>query len=210
MLSIIKISKSYGNLKVLDINNISLQKGIYWIKGANGSGKSTLLKALAGIIPFSGDVEIGNHCSLKKNPIVYRSAINHAPAEPTYPSFLRGQELITFYSKTKHATAKEVDNLKLQLGIDGYILNACGSYSSGMLKKLSLMLALMGKSDWIFLDEPFTTLDYTTQKSVQQIIYTTKNRGFIITSHQDISSTDLKFTSIYSLKNKTLRIEADS
>lgn len=207
MLLIQSINKSYGNYEVLNIKELQLPRAIYWIKGTNGSGKSTFLKAIAGLIPFKGDVIMNGKTSLKKDPVAYRSAINHAPAEPLYPSFLKGEELVQYYRRIKGGSTEQVETISSVLNIDNYLKNPCGSYSSGMLKKLSLLLAFMGNSEWIFLDEPFTTLDTATQHALQQLIQNSSNRGFIITSHHNIPDNAISFAGIYSIQNKTLGLE---
>ncbi|MCH5721382.1 ABC transporter ATP-binding protein [Niabella hibiscisoli] len=207
MLLIHSLHKSYGNYEVLNIGSFRFDKAIYWIKGANGSGKSTFLKAIAGLIPFKGDVLLNQKISLKKNPAAYRAAVNHAPAEPAYPSFLKGEELVRYYMQTKGGNREQVDAIKSVLGIDHYLDNPCGSYSSGMLKKLSLLLAFMGNSKWIFLDEPFTTLDIATQQALQALIQNSTDKGFIITSHHNIPGEAITFKGIYGIQNKTLEIE---
>ncbi|MGE9310203.1 ABC transporter ATP-binding protein [Niabella sp. CJ426] len=207
MLLIRSLIKSYGNYEVLNMADIHFPKASYWIKGANGSGKSTFLKAIAGITPFKGDVLLNGNISLQKNPVAYRAAISYAPAEPAYPSFLKGEELVQYYMHTKGGNRSQVADLKSTLNIDNYLGNPCGSYSSGMLKKLSLLLAFLGISEWIFLDEPFTTLDAATQLSLQQLIQNSTDKGFIITSHHDIPVDAISFKSIYGIHHKTLKLE---
>ncbi|MFT4094514.1 MAG: ATP-binding cassette domain-containing protein [Niabella sp.] len=199
--------KKYGDHEVLNIPALELQQGNYWIKGPNGSGKSTFLKALAGLVPLKGNIILNEQISMHKAPVAYRAAINHAAAEPAYPSFLSGQELVNFYLKVKNGTVQQVNEIKSILGIDHYLDNPCGSYSSGMLKKLSLLLAFTGNSEWILLDEPFTTLDVSAQNALQHLIHSTKNKGFIFTSHHDISPTGISLSGIYHVQNKTIVIE---
>lgn len=207
MLQLQNIKKSYGSLQLWDISNLLFTKGIYWIKGANGSGKSTFLKVIAGLTPFKGDVQINGTISLKKNPVAYRAAINHAPAEPAYPSFLKGEELVQYYIRAKGGSHQQVASVREALHIDNYLGNPCGSYSSGMLKKLSLLLAFTGNSEWIFLDEPFTTLDAATQQALQQLIQSSTGTGFILTSHHDIPAEAISFKEIYRIQNKMLELE---
>lgn len=199
--------KKYGDHEVLNIPTLELQQGNYWIKGPNGSGKSTFLKLLAGLIPFKGDIILNEQISIHKAPVAYRMAISHAPAEPAYPSFLSGQELLNFYLKIKNGNAQQVNEIKSILGIDHYLDNPTGSYSSGMLKKLSLLLAFTGNSQWILLDEPFTTLDMSAQNALQYLVHSTRNKGFIFTSHHDISPADISLSGIYHVHNKTIVIE---
>jgi len=47
-----KKSYDHGLKVVLNIPELALNKGIYWLKGANGSGKTSLLKSVAGLMPF--------------------------------------------------------------------------------------------------------------------------------------------------------------
>ncbi|QNF33118.1 hypothetical protein HUW51_10410 [Adhaeribacter swui] len=44
MLLLRKLLKKYGDTVILDIPDLQLDSGIYWIKGANGAGKTTFLK----------------------------------------------------------------------------------------------------------------------------------------------------------------------
>ena len=62
------------------------------------------------------------------------------------------------------------------------------SYSSGMLKKLSLVLAFIGNPVLILLDEPFITLDMDAVRGLQQLIEQKQAAGvsFCISSHQDL------------------------
>lgn len=205
MLQLNKIQKWYGSHHIFSIEELSLPAGVYWLKGANGAGKSTFMKMLAGLIPFKGEVFIDEKISIRKNPVHYRLLLNHAEAEPVYPSFLTGNELIDFVSNIKKGTKEQVNEIRNILGIDDYLQHPTGSYSSGMLKKLSLLLAFIGEPKWILLDEPLTTLDQSSQKALCELIMTQwkqKNISFIITSHHDIENNDIRFDKTFILRDK--------
>ncbi len=207
MLQLSNIQKWYGNHHIFSIEELILPTGVYWLKGANGAGKSTFMKMLAGLIPFNGDVFIDEKTSLRKNPVQYRLVLNHSEAEPVYPSFLNGNELIEFVSKIKKGTKEQINEVIKILGIDDYLQNPTGSYSSGMLKKLSLLLAFIGQPKWILLDEPLTTLDQSSQKALSELIMQQrrqKNISFIITSHHNIENNDIHFDGTFTLKDKQL------
>jgi ABC-2 type transport system ATP-binding protein len=207
MLKLTQVQKSYGIHHIFSIDHLLLPTGIYWLKGANGAGKSTFMKLLAGLIPFKGDVFIDERISIRKDPVHYRLLLNHAEAEPVYPSFLTGNELIDFVCTIKKGTKEQVSEISHILAIDDYLLNPTGSYSSGMLKKLSLLLAFIGQPKWILLDEPLSTLDQPSQKALLQLIglqWQQKNISFILTSHHDIESNDIRFDKTFVLKDKQL------
>ena len=213
MLQLSNIQKWYGGHHVFSIEELTLPKGVYWLKGANGAGKSTFMKMLAGLIPFKGEVFIDEKISLRKNPVHYRLLVNHSEAEPAYPSFLTGNELIEFVSNIKKGTKEQVNEIRNILGIDNYLQNPTGSYSSGMLKKLSLLLAFIGQPKWILLDEPLTTLDQSSQKALCELIMQQrqqKNISFIITSHHDIENNDIHFDKTFILKDKQLLLISQS
>ncbi|WP_409994064.1 ATP-binding cassette domain-containing protein [Sphingobacterium zhuxiongii] len=50
-------------------------------------------------------------------------------------------------------------------------------YSSGMLKKLSLILAMIGKPKVLLLDEPFITLDLQAMDSLKDHLVTFQKTG---------------------------------
>lgn len=187
MLRINNYRKSYNDALVLDIPSAELPHNIYWLKGTNGSGKTTLIKSVAGLIPFDGEISI-NGVDIRKKRTQYRSLINYAEAEPQYPGFLSGVDLVTFYAEVKKADPGQVRTLIETFGIGSYAGNKTSTYSSGMGKKLSLVLGFIGNPNLILLDEPLITLDEASVNNLKQLIkeYYEKGVSFIITSHQEM------------------------
>ncbi|MEJ0104492.1 MAG: ATP-binding cassette domain-containing protein [Bacteroidota bacterium] len=91
MVQLKNVEKKYAQHLVLHIPTFQFDKGINWIKGANGTGKTTLLKAVAGLIPFKGDI-LYNGTSLKTNPLDYKRKVGWSEAEPLFPPFMSGHE----------------------------------------------------------------------------------------------------------------------
>src|SRR5690242_9731399 len=98
MLTIQSAKKEYNRELVLDIPTLQLDEGVYWVQGVNGSGKTTLLKMIAGLSPFAGDITVAG-ISLHRKPLHYRRQVSWAAAEPLYPSFVTGGELVAFYQE---------------------------------------------------------------------------------------------------------------
>jgi ABC-2 type transport system ATP-binding protein len=159
MLQLTNFSKTYHGRAVLRIDSFAFSPGTYWIQGANGSGKSTLLKAIAGITPFEGDILLAGQLSVKQQAVAYRRRVNFAEAEPLFPEFLTGRELIKLFRTAKQGPPQQEDFYLESLRMTSYVHEPVGTYSSGMLKKLSLVLAFLGQPTCIVLDEPLTTLD---------------------------------------------------
>ena len=96
------------------------------------------------------------------------------------------------------------------LGMHEYINNKTGTYSAGMNKKLSLVLAFIGNPSLVILDEPLITLDPHAFHQVSSlIIEKNKNNGigFLMSSHQPPD--ELLFASAKQLvvNNKTVMAE---
>lgn len=207
MLQLADFEKSYNHTPVLHIPQLQIRPGIYWIKGANGSGKSTLLKAIAGIIDFSGDILLDD-ISIKKRAVDYRRHVNFAEAEPVFPEFLTGREMLALFMTAKQAPAKQQEPYQESMQMQAYLDQPLGAYSSGMLKKLSLLLAFMGTPKLILLDEPLITLDtaslailYEWIKERQQ----TQGTSFLLSSHQPLEQHTLSISGTLHVADKTVK-----
>ena len=185
MLEFLLVKKEYSDRIILSVSELKLSEGIYWLTGANGSGKTTLLKMVSGLIPFSGHILIDG-IDLRLKPTAYRKFISNAEAEPRYPPFLMGKELILFYQHIRKSSSSQTDMLTERLGFGRFLSNPVGTYSSGMLKRLSLLLAFIGAPKWIFLDEPMANLDAEAGAVLPEIImefHKTHGTHFIFSSH---------------------------
>jgi ABC-2 type transport system ATP-binding protein len=187
MLQFVQFRKSYGGYQALNIEDLTINPGIYWVKGQNGAGKSTLLKVVAGILPFDGDILINKKISIKNQPTDYRRLVNFGEAEPLFPDFLTGKELVSVFASAKKVPAREEEYFIQSMGMQPYIHQPIRAYSSGMVKKLSLVLAFMGNPKIILLDEPLITLDGDALNVLHKWIaerHQQSETSFLLSSHQ--------------------------
>lgn len=208
MLEFWQVQKSYGDRPVLSIPSLQLDKGIYWLQGPNGSGKTTFLRMIAGLLPFRGDI-ILNGSSLRRTPVEYRRLVSWADAEPLYPDFLKGRDLVAFYQEIRKASPAQVESLLQLFQVKSFLSTPIGAYSSGMVKKLSLVLAFIGSPSLITLDEPLVTLDRESIPALYNLIsasYLEKNTSFLISSHQDLATGALPEEKILTVLGQTIEI----
>ena len=187
MLEFTHLEKFYGRRRVLSIPSHTLAPGSYWLQGPNGAGKTTLLRIISGIISFKGDVSLDGH-SLRHDPIAYRRAISWADAEPRYPAFITGNDMLSFYLSVRKAPSSQAEALLSAFSMQNYISTRIGTWSDGMIKKLSIVLAFLGAPSLIVLDEPLVTLDTASVQLLYQLIrdYRSQGRSFLFTSHQEV------------------------
>jgi len=205
MLQLEGFKKSYSSKLILDIPEYTFGRGIHWVKGQNGSGKTTLFKSLAGILPFDGGITFDN-LNLKKEPLAYRTVVNYGEAEPAFPRMVKGSDIVHIFEKYKKAPKNQHVEIAEQLGIN-FLNEVFGTYSSGMGKKLSLLLAFLGEPRLILLDEPLITLDVASVKSMLDLInhYKTKNgTSFLISSHQAFESGSILPDAVHQVNQGTL------
>ena len=208
MLQFVGFQKSYGSITVLKINSLSIDPGIFWIKGTNVSGKSTFLKTIAGILNFDGDILLDPGISIKKHPVAYRKLVNFAEAEPVFPEFLTGIEMMKLFASTKEAPKGQGDYFIESMKMNAYINEPLGTYSSGMLKKLSIVLAFLGNPKIILLDEPLITIDTESLKVLYKWIAEKHHQervSFFLSSHQPLEVDELIITEELLVDHKTVK-----
>lgn len=206
-LSFSNYRKVFGTVEALKINDLTLESGIYWVKGENGSGKSTLFKSIAGIIDFEGNIVLNNHLNSQKQTVEFRKLVNFAEAEPIFPEFLTGKDLINLFAEAKNAPTSQSEYYLDEMKMQTYINEPVGAYSSGMLKKLSIVLAFLGNPQLILLDEPLITLDTDSLKILYSWIekkYVEERVSFMISSHQTLSFDSGIATKTLIVENRTL------
>ncbi|HEX3767484.1 MAG TPA: ATP-binding cassette domain-containing protein, partial [Puia sp.] len=139
--------------------------------------------------PFRGNIQLDG-IDLGNSPVSYRSLVNFAEAEPLYPDFITGHELICFYQEIRKAATVQIDMLINLFKMHHYLRSSIGTYSSGMVKKLSLLLAFIGRPSLVLLDEPLATLDEGSVHILPELInayHKEFKTGFIFSSHQPVN-----------------------
>ncbi|CAJ2233080.1 ABC transporter ATP-binding protein [Companilactobacillus paralimentarius] len=184
LLKIQNLNKSFGNKKVLNNINFTVQQGhIIGLIGANGAGKTTIMKAILGILSFDGKITINDKdVSIRQHqPLQSVGALIEYPG--LYP-YLTGREQLRLFSTGKDREQK-VNNIISKLRMDHFADQKTKGYSLGMKQKLGVGLALLNNPQFVILDEPMNGLDPKATKDLRDLIVQEKQNGvtFLISSH---------------------------
>lgn len=185
MLQLRKFRKKYGNKLIVQANDLVIPGGVTTVRGVNGSGKSTLFRCVAGIIPYEGSIGLFG-IDQRNSPVKYRQKVSFSEAKPLFPGFLSGRDITSFYCSARSVKESDVVDLAHSLGVDEFVDDKIETYSEGMNKKLSLMLAFIGLPELIVLDEPFAFLDEDSRGILISLIkkYSeNEQKNFLISNH---------------------------
>lgn len=186
MIKVDSLTKYYGDFKALDNVSFEIQKGtIYGLVGVNGAGKSTLLRTMSGIFhPESGNVTYGEQ-TVFDNPYV-KNKIVFVPDDLYLPQNHSINDMIKRYELLYSRPINRERLLQLAKSLDMDLSQRFNSFSKGMRRQASTILALALDSEYIFFDETFDGLDPFKRGYIKRLLIDeVKNRGttVIISSH---------------------------
>ena len=198
--------KFYSGRLIVGADNVEIPEGLSRVSGVNGSGKTTLLRCVAGIIPFKGMISLFG-VNPNRQPVEYRRLVSFSDAKPGYPHFLTGRDLLKYFCEARNEPMNLTGPLQKDFGVTEFIGDRIETYSEGMHKRLSLLLAFIGSPRLIILDEPFAFLDGEGQSYVLKLIHEYHERqktNFLLSNHISESMHELSFTGEFRIENHRL------
>ena len=153
--------KRYGKIEALRKADFEVSDGITGLIGPNGAGKSTLIKIVLGLIfADSGEAVVFGLDSWKdRSKVLERVGVLHE--KPRFPSWVTGREYLEYSAELKGVleTPKEIERVSEVCGLADFIERKIGTFSAGMVQRIGLADALIGRPELVILDEPTANLD---------------------------------------------------
>jgi ABC-type multidrug transport system ATPase subunit len=189
LLALSGINKRFGRLAVLRGVDLDVDAGtIVGLIGANGAGKTTLLSIVAGLVPAtSGGRRFAEFDSGEVGPQERARLALVTHTAQMYGRLTARENLQLFADLRLCANAPTADPLPLleRLGLGHAVDRQAGTFSRGMLQRLALARALLGRPELLLLDEPFTALDRSGRELLAQVLQEERDRGtaILLSSH---------------------------
>lgn len=155
------LSKRFDKAVIYDKFDLDIPRGeLISVFGPNGCGKSTLINMIAGLIPLDEGQVLFDGMLLSEIKFGY---VFQNYREAMFP-WLRAFDNIAYPLKLKGVPRNErkdkVEKLVARLGVRIDLNKYPYQMSGGQQQLVSIMRALVVEPEILFLDEPFSALDY--------------------------------------------------
>jgi ABC-2 type transport system ATP-binding protein len=184
------LTKRFGD--IIALNNLSLEIGwgeLFGILGPNGAGKSTAVNILNTLLePTDGSATIDGH-DVVFDPEGVREVIGVCPQEPAFYPHLTGEENIILMGDMhlvpKDVLKERVKTMVEKIDMQDHINRRAKDYSGGMIRRVSMLMALISDPKIALLDEPTVAMDPKSRRAVWDFIRELKEQGkaIILTTH---------------------------
>uniref|UniRef100_G1Q3H8 ABC transporter domain-containing protein n=1 Tax=Myotis lucifugus TaxID=59463 RepID=G1Q3H8_MYOLU len=175
-------------LAVKDLSLNVYEGQITVLLGHNGAGKSTTLSILSGLYPATSGEAYVNGFAISKQMVQIRKSLGLCPQQDLLFNYLTVSEHLYFYCMIKGVPRKmypiEIDRMLSAFNLIEKRNAFSASLSGGMKRKLSVIIALIGDSKVVILDEPTAGMDPASRRATRDLLQQYKQgRTILLTTH---------------------------
>ncbi|WP_194746633.1 ATP-binding cassette domain-containing protein [Staphylococcus chromogenes] len=183
MLSIENVTFKYDGSRYEVLKNVTceFQYGDFVaLIGPNGSGKTTLIKLITNTLNLERGTISLDHVN-NKNPS-FNTQVLYLPSDDLLPGFMSGYEYIKLMHKLYNKKVKEdiLNNLSEKLSFKGALDSLIDDYSTGMKKKLQVILSILIEPSVLIVDETLNGMDIESVEITKKLYKKIANEQTII------------------------------
>jgi ABC-2 type transport system ATP-binding protein len=179
------LAMQYGEVTAVDGLSLTVETGsVTAILGPNGAGKTTTLETCEGFRrPQSGTVRVLG-CDPIADARTLRPRVGVMLQSGGAWLGVRAHEMLRHIASL-HASPLDVDALIERLGLESCGTTTYRRLSGGQQQRLSLAMALVGRPELVFLDEPTAGLDPQARRATWDLIEELRDAGVttVLTTH---------------------------
>src|SRR5690606_22075035 len=170
--------------------DFSLQAGdVMQVQGSNGSGKTTLLRILCGLNSgYEGEI-FWQGQNIHEDRETFLASLLYIGHRVGVNKILTARENLR-WSCALHVpvTDSGIEQALAGVGLAGYADVTCRNMSAGQQQRVSLARLLLSPARLWVLDEPFTTLDVTGVKILENLLARHASHGgaVLVTTHHKL------------------------
>ncbi|MDO4928704.1 MAG: ABC transporter ATP-binding protein [Corynebacterium sp.] len=184
-LSLHGVSKSFSTTHAVQDISLEVARGeLFSLLGPNGAGKTTTISMCEGFItPDAGEISVvGFNPRKQRNQMRARIGIM-LQAGGSYSGIKVGEQLQL--AASYYENPLDIDWLAELLALEPIMRTTYRRLSGGQKQRLSLALALLGRPELVFLDEPTAGMDAQSRHLVWELLAQLKADGVtvVLTTH---------------------------
>jgi ABC-2 type transport system ATP-binding protein len=166
--SLVGAHKHFGPIAALDGLDLAVNRGeLLALLGPNGAGKSTAISILLGLQrPDRGSATLFGE---DPQSIAARRRIGIMMQETNLSEVLRPRELIAQVANY-YPAPYDVDQVIARLGLESLAKRPYGKLSGGQKRQVQFAMAICGRPELLFLDEPTVGLDVQAREALWRVV----------------------------------------
>jgi ABC-2 type transport system ATP-binding protein len=175
--------KQFGKIKALDGFDLTVNRGeLLALLGPNGAGKSTAISILLGL--QRADAGSAELFGLDPQDIAGRRRIGIMMQEVVLPGVMRPRELLQQVA-SYYPTPYEVEPVLKRLSLESLAERPYGKLSGGQKRQVQFAMAICGRPELLFLDEPSVGLDVQAREALWRVVRDLLHEGcsIVLTTH---------------------------
>ncbi len=209
------VSVTLGGVQILSNVTVQPMTGVLnAIIGPNGAGKTTLLRAIMGLVPYTGTIQLGRTTeghTLRVGYMPQRLDFDRGMPVSVLDFMCSGLQRspvwLGYRQKARFAAAEQLN----RVGGNGWENKRLGRLSGGELQRVLLAMALTNQPDILLLDEPVSGVDVAGEELFCDLLGSLQREGsytMLLVSH-DLSIVT-RYAQYVICLNRTLQCQGDA
>jgi ABC-2 type transport system ATP-binding protein len=173
-----------GIVAVKDVS-FNIRRGeIFSLLGPNGAGKTTIISMLSCLLKPSGGDALINNCSVLSESHKVRRMIGVVPQEIALYPAISARENLAFWGKMYGMRgpklATRITEMLELAGLADRSNDNVSTFSTGMRRRLNIVVGLLHEPDMLYLDEPTVGVDPQSRRRILDTIKELRDQGLTV------------------------------